>query len=366
MHSTKKFRQLSSNDPQSNLVFYATIINNLDLLKKGIELGDDINFRDEYGITPLHMAVFANFDLVECLIENGADINAINMHGYTPLFYSLYHNDTKLCTYLIEHGAKIDIKNKFGETPLLIATYLNNISGVRLLARLGANVNTLDNKGISPIILASNMKNFNMIRCLAKLGANINVLNRRGYSPLRVALNGKNLKLTRHLIKMGAIIHNKDISGLSSKFLKVLSTSKNPLNLNIIIIIALKLKNVTLLTNCLDKYYLDISKNSIHRLPLHLDNSHVDKELSSFNQSLSNIYDAKEFLHKLYTSYTFISLKNILCDPDSKASEKATIEALLSPIKKFRHNVYSLLNTTVIESLIIPAKRMQKKVSTSI
>lgn len=364
MHSTKTtfLKQLSSNDPNLNLVFYATIINNLGLLKKAIELGDNVNIQDEYGLTPLHMATFVNFDLVKCLVENGADVNAVNIHGYTPLFYSMYHNDPYLCSYLVKHGAKVDAKNNFGETPLHIATYLNNISAVRTMVRLGANVDIPDDRGVLPIGLALNMKNFNMIRCLVKLGANINVLNKKGYSLLRVSLNEKNFKLVRYLVKMGTIITDRDISGLSHKFLKALSKSKNPKNLKILIKISLKLKDANLLTCCLDKFYQDLSKNSICRLPFHRDNPTVNKYLNNLNNSLDNISNAQLFVHELYTSYNFILLKKILSDPNAKISttEKSNIDTMLTSLKKFRKNVNSLLNTTVIDSIILPAKAAKK------
>lgn len=364
MYSTRRGfnNQLSVNDPNLNLAFYAALSNNLDLLHKSIELGEDLNVKDDYGLTPLHMATFGSFELVKCLVENGANVNAVNIHGYTPLFYSLYYNDTNLCRFLIDHGAKIDIRNRFGETPLYLATYLNNISGVRLLARLGADVNIMDDRGVCPMILALNMKNCNMLRCLARLGANINVLSKKGFTPLNMSIREKNLKLTHYLIKKGALIYDKDIFGASRKYLKVLSKSKNPENLKIIIKISLQLKDAPLLVSCLKKYYHDISRFSIQRVPFHLGNTEVNKGLNSLNLSLDKINEAKTFIHKLSTNYAYNTMKKMYLDPDNNLSvkEKDAIDTILLAIKNFKLDVYALSNTTIIDSFVLPARSMQK------
>lgn len=62
-----------------NVVFAESLIKN----------GADVNAKNEYGETPLHLAASNEYDnMVEFLIKNGADINAKTERGNTPLQYA--------------------------------------------------------------------------------------------------------------------------------------------------------------------------------------------------------------------------------------------------------------------------------------
>lgn len=56
----------------------------LDIAKKMIENGTDINISDEYGVTPLHVATQTeNMIAYRFLIQNGADVHARTKSGET-------------------------------------------------------------------------------------------------------------------------------------------------------------------------------------------------------------------------------------------------------------------------------------------
>jgi ankyrin repeat protein len=72
-----------------------------------IEYGANVNAKDRFGATPLHMAAIAgSVPAMEALITGGADVNARSNDGFTPLFHAV--NRKEVADYLIENGASID------------------------------------------------------------------------------------------------------------------------------------------------------------------------------------------------------------------------------------------------------------------
>lgn len=51
-------------------------------------------------------------------IENGANINFINNTGNTPLHVACFYECKNIIFYLLEHGADYNIKNKSDKTPI--------------------------------------------------------------------------------------------------------------------------------------------------------------------------------------------------------------------------------------------------------
>jgi len=80
--------------------------------------GADVNAREHYGRTPLHVQATVGSDSVGVLLELGADVQAKSNYGDTPLHMAAgYHRDGAVRA-LVAHGADIHAKNKSGQTPL--------------------------------------------------------------------------------------------------------------------------------------------------------------------------------------------------------------------------------------------------------
>ncbi|WP_024468464.1 ankyrin repeat domain-containing protein, partial [Treponema pedis] len=67
------------------------------------------NIKDNYGETPLHVAVRIGMEdnILQQLIEAGADINERNKKGQTPLILAIERNLVNQVKSLIKYGSDI-------------------------------------------------------------------------------------------------------------------------------------------------------------------------------------------------------------------------------------------------------------------
>ena len=78
---------------------------------------------DNKGNTALHYAVISqNLDLIKKVLQWGIDINKVNENGETALIKAaMLANDTNILEYLISKGANKKITTEFGETAFDLA-----------------------------------------------------------------------------------------------------------------------------------------------------------------------------------------------------------------------------------------------------
>jgi ankyrin repeat protein len=88
----------------------------IEAMRLLISLGADVNRPDEWGICPLHAAVY-HPPAVQFLLEAGADQNIAGMDGNTALHYAASYNQLESARLLLEHGADPSRKNLKGEMP---------------------------------------------------------------------------------------------------------------------------------------------------------------------------------------------------------------------------------------------------------
>ena len=78
-----------------------------------------LEFKTKIGETPLHYFVIENkIELVKKLIQIGANVNTTEMSGETPLLHSIKLKYYEMALLLLDNGADVDIKNSNGETVL--------------------------------------------------------------------------------------------------------------------------------------------------------------------------------------------------------------------------------------------------------
>lgn len=111
----------------------------MEVVKKFIEVGADVNIGENGGLTPLFLASQkGHFEIVEKLIEAGADVNAVNKDGCTPLYWASRNGHLDVVKKLLEAGAEVNICDKDVCTPLYWALQNGHLEIVEKLIEAGA------------------------------------------------------------------------------------------------------------------------------------------------------------------------------------------------------------------------------------
>lgn len=129
---------------------YLLFSNNYTDVRKGIDLGADVNSRLR-GSTPLYDASRKNnMDILYLLINRGADVNALS-HGETALHKVVQFGNYKFAQALLKAGANPNIKDSIrGDTPLMYAVSRQDNNMIALLMKNGADMYIANNNGDTP------------------------------------------------------------------------------------------------------------------------------------------------------------------------------------------------------------------------
>ncbi len=95
----------------------AAVNNNSHVIQELINLGDDVNYMDSFGMSPLFVACMynSNSDVIKTLLFNGANIDALDSNANTPLMAACFLNsNSDIIRILIDNGANDKIVNKQG------------------------------------------------------------------------------------------------------------------------------------------------------------------------------------------------------------------------------------------------------------
>ncbi|KAL9032842.1 MAG: hypothetical protein Q9180_006276 [Flavoplaca navasiana] len=96
----------------------------------------DLELRDVYGFTPLHVATELNaIATTAFLISSSADLNARENFGSTPLLSAIGENKVEAAGMLLRYGADYKIVNKIGDNILHIAANIATVPMVVLLTK---------------------------------------------------------------------------------------------------------------------------------------------------------------------------------------------------------------------------------------
>jgi ankyrin repeat protein len=77
----------------------------LELAGRLLEMGADVNARQEAGLTPLHeVAANGQIEFARLLIAHGAEVNAKTDDGRTPLTFAIAAGQQEMANLLREHG----------------------------------------------------------------------------------------------------------------------------------------------------------------------------------------------------------------------------------------------------------------------
>lgn len=88
-----------------------------------------------FDATPLCVAISkGDIDLVKKLVEYGADINDKIQRGITPLMMATRYQNVEMVKFLLSKGAKLDVKDDNGKTALDHAKSINATEIIQILS----------------------------------------------------------------------------------------------------------------------------------------------------------------------------------------------------------------------------------------
>jgi len=191
---------------------------NVDKVRSLIKANVNINCKkdNENGRTAVHLAA-ENDDLrmIEVLLELGADVNSRDNSKETPLF-GISEIDT--IKYLVSKGADVNSRDAKGQTVFFDAAYEGNKEALEFYYQKFIDVNSRDNEGKTALFEAVLEGELDIIKQLKRYGADFNVVANNGETPIYGAIRSKNIETTKYLIKLGAsgkIKNNNGVTPLS-------------------------------------------------------------------------------------------------------------------------------------------------------
>ena len=168
----------------------------------------DINPRDAYGRTPLHVATFAKQRAaVRALIQAGADTSAMENDRYDAVTIAALADDEETLRTLLSLGASAKlVTSRFEGTALIAAAHLGHYGVVRQLIAAGAPLDHVNNlhwtATIESIVLGNGgPRHQATLKALVEAGANLQLTDRHGKTPLDLARSYGYAEMVRLLEK---------------------------------------------------------------------------------------------------------------------------------------------------------------------
>lgn len=154
----------------------------------------DVNARDGYGRTPLHVATFARqADAIRALAQAGTDLNALENDRYDAVTIAAVADDEETLRLLLSLGASAKlVTSRYDGTALIAAAHLGHDGVVRQLIAAGAPLDHVNNLHWTAVIEAvvlgdGGARHQATLKALLDAGANARLADREGRTPVELA-----------------------------------------------------------------------------------------------------------------------------------------------------------------------------------
>jgi ankyrin repeat protein len=176
------------------------------LVKQFIALGANKERKDEFGNTPLMLAVLVNSDdILYILIDEGVDINAKDNQGTTALSLAAFWGQTHFVQTLIQHGALINLQDDFGDTALIRALSNGQLGTAKQLLESGADTSLKNSDGRTALSIAASNGYIPIIELLLQKNVNVHETDKHGKTALTLAKENNHTEVAALLAKVKAI-----------------------------------------------------------------------------------------------------------------------------------------------------------------
>jgi uncharacterized protein len=173
--------------------------------------GANVNQRDGYRRTPLHVATFARQrEIIALLAKAGADMQAQENDRYDAVTIAAVADDVETLRLLLKLGASAKaITSRYDGTALIAAAHLGHDEVVKTLIAAGAPLDHVNNLGwtalIESIVLGNGgRRHTETLRALVAAGANVNLADRNRATPLALARGRGYKQMVQILERAGA------------------------------------------------------------------------------------------------------------------------------------------------------------------
>jgi uncharacterized protein len=156
--------------------------------------GADVNERDRYGRTPLHVATFARRgEAIQALAQAGADLGLLEKDRYDAVTIAAVADDEKSLRTLLALGASAKlVTSRYDGTALIAAAHLGHDGVVKQLIAAGAPLDHVNNLHwtalVESVVLGNGgPRHVETLRALVAAGADTRITDRQGNTPLALA-----------------------------------------------------------------------------------------------------------------------------------------------------------------------------------
>jgi ankyrin repeat protein len=189
----------------------AAFSGDLAAIEKLVQAKADLNARDPYGRTPLHVATHARKpDAVRLLMRAGANHALLERDRYDAVTIAAVANDEGTLRVLLAEGASARlVTSRYDGTALIAAAHLGHAGIVRQLIAAGAPLDHVNNLHWTALIEAivlgdGGPRHTETLRLLVEAGASLQLADRSGSTPLQLARSRGYRAMTELLLKAGA------------------------------------------------------------------------------------------------------------------------------------------------------------------
>lgn len=231
-------------------------------------LNGNFEISDPWGNTPIFKAVKWDFPAItKALILGGGDVQQRNTQGATPLHESVRINSPESVSILVDNGAEINATDSIGRTPLHNAVTWDNLEIVRLLINYGVDTEIQDKSGQSALHLAALYGYNSILKELIKSNVFVNARDNIGRTALFLAAENDREESVRLLIAGDSVLDARDNKGRTALYAAIRNSSENAAR--------------ALIESGSDMYALDSSGETPFDLLMNVERSVAEKLLSS-------------------------------------------------------------------------------------